>query len=329
MSNDAAREKYLVEIEHFEQAGRTMEAALGEVLKSVGMRGQVEVRAKTVGSFVKKIHINKYTDPWNQITDKLAGRVIVKTLDDLAKVRAAFEQQDPPFPLRWLEDKSEKANVGTLFYPGVHVQVQVPGAVTGDGEVIECELQIRTKAQDLWSVPSHELVYKGLIKPPKQTERRILRLSVLTEMFDEEVRMAMQEVAADPSYEFAVLLRAAEALYLTFVGEPGEDALSLEVLGIVAPALPEAERQKYPMTLKAFVDANKDKLADVFATYGVYSEFASQYAYWFFTQPEALVVLERVTTTPQALAEVVEGTEIKEVVKHLYAAWGVPMPEVT
>jgi len=38
------------------------------------------------------VHINKYTDPWNQITDKLGGRVIVKTLDDLAKVRAAFEQ---------------------------------------------------------------------------------------------------------------------------------------------------------------------------------------------------------------------------------------------
>jgi putative GTP pyrophosphokinase len=329
MSSDAAREKYLAEVQKFEQAGESMEAALEEVLKSLGVRGQVEVRAKTVGSFVKKIHINKYADPWNEITDKLGGRVIVKTLDDLAKVRAAFEQQDPPFPVLWLEDKSENANVGTLFYPGIHVQVQVPGAVTSDGEVIQCELQIRTKAQDLWSVPSHELVYKGLIRPPKQTERRILRLSVLTEMFDEEVRLAMQEVAADPRYELAGLLRASEALYLTFVAEPGEDALSLEVLRIVAPALPETERQDYPAALKAFVEANQEKLADVFATYGVYSGFASQYAYWLFTQPEALVVLERVSRTPQALAEAVEGTEIKEVVKHLYAAWGVPMPEVT
>jgi putative GTP pyrophosphokinase len=329
MSNDAARVKYIAEYEHFENAGATMEAALETLLRRLGVRGQVEVRAKTVGSFVKKIHINSYADPWNEITDKLGGRVIVKTLDDLARVRAAFEAENPPFPVLWLVDKSEEADVGTLFYPGVHVQLQVPGALTSDGELIQCELQIRTKAQDLWSVPSHELVYKGLIKPPKQTERRILRLSVLTEMFDEEVRLAMQEVAADPSYGLAVLLRASEALYLTFVAEPGEDELSLEVLDIVAPALPQQQPKDYADGLKAFVDGNKDKLTDVFATYGVYSEFASQYAYWLFSQPEALVVLERVNTAPQALAEAVDGSEIQDAVKHLYAAWGVSMPEVT
>lgn len=327
MSNDAAREKYLFEYEHFEKAGQTMEAALTALLMSLGVRGQVEVRAKTVGSFVKKIHINHYTDAWLEITDKLGGRVIVKTLDDLAKVRAAFEAEDPRFPVLWIEDKSEKADVGTLFYPGVHVQVKVPGSVTSDGEVIACELQIRTKAQDLWSVPSHELVYKGLIKPPKQTRRRILRLSVLTEMFDEEVRLAMQEVAADPSYELAVLLRASEALYLSFVAEPGEDELSLEVLRIISPALPPAEPE-YMGLLTAFVKANKHKLSELFATYGVYSDFASQYAYWLFSQPESLIVLERASSAPQALAEAVEESEIKDAVKHLFAAWGVSMPEV-
>lgn len=318
----------MAEFEHFERAGKTMEAALEELLKSLGVRGQVEVRAKSVGSFVKKIHIRKYTDPWVQITDKVGGRVIVKTLEDLAKVRSAFEARVTPFPVLSLVDKSAEAGVDTLFYPGIHVQVEVPGGVTGGGEAIQCELQIRTKAQDLWSVPSHELVYKGLIEPSRQAKRRILRLSVLTEMFDEEVRLAMQEIAADPSYELARLLRVTEALYLSFVAEPGEDELSLEVLRIVAAALPEAERPSYPATLKTFVDSNRHKLADLFATYGVYSEFASQYAYWLFTQPEALIVFERVNATPQALAEAVEATEIKEIVRHLYAAWGVSMPDV-
>ena len=216
----------------------------------------------------------------------------------------------------------------TLFYPGIHVQVEVPGASTSEGDKIQCEIQIRTKAQDLWSVPSHELVYKGLIEPSRQTKRRVLRLSVLTEMFDEEVGMAMREIAADQGYELTLLLRAAEALYLSFVAEPGEDELSLEVLRIVSAALPDAERPSYPARLKTFVESNRGKLAEVFATYGVYSEFASQYAYWLFTQPESLIVFERVSATPEALAEAVEATEIKEIVKHLYAAWGVSMPEV-
>lgn len=327
MSNDAAREQYLAEYQRFEQAGSSMEEALARLLLALGVRGQVEVRAKTVGSFVKKIHINRYTDPWRAITDKLGGRVIVKTLDDLDRVRQAFEADDPPFPVLWIEDKSEGADVGELFYPGVHVQVQVPGAHTSEGEVIECELQIRTKAQDLWSVPSHEVVYKGVIKPSKQTERRILRLSVLTEMFDEEVRLAMHEVAADPSYKHAVLLRASESLYLTFVAEPGEDELSLEVLRIIEPAMPD-DVADYPARLRQFVDINRDKLKNVFDTYGIYSDFASQHAYWLFGQPEALVVLERISSAPQTLAESVSESEIQDVVKHLFAAWGAPMPQV-
>lgn len=327
MGNDAARERYLAEYGHFEQAGSSMKEALGRLLSVLGIRARVEVRAKTVGSLVKKIQTNEYTDPWAEITDKLGGRVIVKTLDDLDRVKQAFEADDPPFRVLWIEDKSQKAEAGKLFYPGVHVQVEVPGAQTSDGEAIQCELQIRTKAQDLWSVPSHELVYKGVIKPSKRTERRILRLSVLTEMFDEEVRLAMQEVAADPSYKLAVLLRASEALFLTFVAEPGEDELSLEVLRIIESALPD-DVTEYAEKLKRFVDTNREKLVQLLAEYGIYSDFASQYAYWLFSQPEALVLFERISSAPQALAESVFGSEIWDAVKHLFAAWGAAMPHI-
>lgn len=327
-TNDAARERYIAEYSQLAKAGALVELSLESLLRDVGVRGSVEVRAKTVGSFVKKIHINNYTDPWVQITDKVGGRVIVKTLDDLDRVRAAFETPSPPFTVLWLEDKSDKADVGTLFYPGIHIQVVVSGSTTSDGEQIECEIQVRTKAQDLWSVPSHELVYKGVIEPSKATTRRVLRLSVLTEMFDEEVRLAMREVAADPRYELASLLRAAEALYLSFVAEPGEDELSLDVLRIVIDSIPTELRAQYPERLKAFVASHRDKLSELFGMYGVYSDFGSQYAYWLFGQPEALVVLERIQAAPQTLADAVAGSEIEDAVKHLYAAWGVSMPTV-
>jgi hypothetical protein len=135
------------------------------------------------------------------------------------------------------------------------------------------------------------------------------------------------EIAADPSYRLAVLLRASEALYLTFVAEPGEDELSLQVLRIIEPALPRYG-PGYGSELKAFVDANRSKLASTFTAYGVYSAFASQDAYWLFSQPESLIVFERITSAPQALAAAVCDSEIQDAVRHLFAAWGAPMPDV-
>jgi ppGpp synthetase/RelA/SpoT-type nucleotidyltranferase len=73
----------------------------------------------------------------------------VKTLDDLDRLHSLFEEQDPPYEVRWIKNKSAEGDVGELFYPGVHVQVVVDGAATADGEPIECEIQLRTKAQDL------------------------------------------------------------------------------------------------------------------------------------------------------------------------------------
>jgi ppGpp synthetase/RelA/SpoT-type nucleotidyltranferase len=327
-ANDAARDRYVRESEWFRSASRAMEQSLDDLLRSMGVRAHVEVREKTVGSFVKKIHLRKYTDPWAEVTDKLGGRVIVKTLDDLHRVCEVLLSEPPPFTVLWHEDKREEAKVDELYYPGVHVQVLVPGVTTSDGEPIECEIQVRTKAQDLWSVPSHELVYKGVIEPSRQTKRRILRLSVLTEMFDEEVRLAMREVATDPRYELALLLRSAESSYLTFVAEPGDDELSLEVLSIVVASVPAELRGTYADVLRQFVETQRVKLVDLFSTYGVYSDFASQYAYWLFSQPESLVVLERIEAAPQALAEAVSGSEIEDVVRHLFAAWGAPMPQV-
>lgn len=317
----------MAEHDRFAAAAEAMQARLDAFVREQGIRAAVEVRAKTVASFVKKVHTRSYEDPWVETTDKVGARVIVKTLDDLGRLRAALESTSE-FELLRIEDRSELANEDRLFYPGVHAQVVVPAATTSDGERIECEVQLRTKAQDLWSVPSHELLYKGVIEPSKATRRRVLRLSVLTEMFDEEVRLAMHEVASDARYELALLLREAEALYLTFVAEPGEDDLSLEVLSTVAEALPAEDRSGYPTTLRTFVDAHRAKLAEVFETYGVRSPFGAEYPYWLFSQPEAIIVLERIDRAPQALAEAVSSSEIRDAVRSLYAAWGSPMPEI-
>lgn len=324
---DQARVRYVSERPRFEAAEAVMREQLLTIQRIAGVRADTDVRAKTVSSFIKKLHLNraKYTDPWADITDKLGGRVIADTLAELAELRAVFA--DPtkcPVEVLRIEDKTEEAHEYLLYYPGVHVQVVVPNAVTSDQQPIECEVQLRTKAQDLWSVPSHKLIYKPIIEPSKRTRRRVLRLSVLVEIFDEEVEQAMKEVASLPGYEEMRLLRTAESLYLTFVAEPGDDNVSLEVLSGLKAAIPlDAD---YAEALASFVEDHKAKLEHLYDQYGAYSPWANEWAYWLASQPESVIILERIERAPMLLAGVVSGTELEPGVSQLFEIWGAAFP---
>jgi ppGpp synthetase/RelA/SpoT-type nucleotidyltranferase len=328
-SYDDARQRYVAEFSAFSAAAGSISDCLEQVARLAGVHAAIDAREKTVSSFIKKLHVKgaSYSDPWRDVTDKLGARVIVETLGDLAKVRAIFEDvaRCPVHVLR-IEDKSEEADEAILFYPGVHIQVEVPGVTTSDGESIECEIQLRTKAQDLWSVPSHKLIYKPVLDPESETKRRILRLSVLVEIFDEEVERAMTEVASMPGYAEARLLAAAESHYFTFVGEPGEHELSLEVLGHLSVVIRDRKIEDYPAALDEFVATHREKLALAYEQFGPYSDSASEGAYWLVSQPESIIVWHLIETAPMHLASIISGTDLVETVRQLYAIWGSAFP---
>ncbi|WP_051246378.1 hypothetical protein [Nocardioides halotolerans] len=332
MTPDQARQRFAEEHPRYAEAALAIEALLRAWCTELRVGAVVDAREKGVGSFVKKIFLNDYIDPWREITDKVGARIIVENTRDLERLRAALEQDESAraFAAHEIVDKSEEASEDRLHYPGIHAQIAVPGVTTSDGQPIEAELQLRTRAQDLWAVVSHKLDYKGAVKPARHTRRRILRLSVLTEMFDQEVGTAMKELAADPAYEVARYLQVVEAEYLRFVAEPGNDLLSLEVLEVLlgAPAdLPPPEA--YGASLREFASLHHDKLQDVYDTYGAHTEWAQEPAYWLFSQPESMMTFHLVESAPMALASVVWGTQIERVVERLYWAWGRAMPGPT
>ena len=235
MTPDQARQRFADEHDQFADAASTLQEALAGWCRELHVPAEISAREKSIGSFVKKIFLNGYRDPWREITDKVGARIIVENMHELVRLRTALECNEPAtlFAAREIVDKSEEASADRLHYPGVHAQLTVLSATTSDGLPIEAELQLRTRAQDLWAVVSHKLDYKGAVRPGRATRRRILRLSVLTEMFDQEVGTAMDELRADPAYEVARYLQAVEAEYLQFVAEPGNDLLSLEVIDVL------------------------------------------------------------------------------------------------
>lgn len=316
-----ARKRYLAERERFAAAAAAMKELLTGVCQRAGVLARIEAREKTPASFVKKIHQKGYEEPWAQMTDKVGARVIAETRTDLSKIIVELRRTEA-LTILTEEDKRATADPGTLFYPGVHMQVVVPDRRTAQDEPIECEVQLRTKAEDLWSVPSHKLLYKAPVEPSREAARRVWRLSVLVEMFDEEVERAMTEAAASPGYRDAVLARIAESLYFTFVSEPGEELLTLDVVEIVGRALAQDERDDYERLLSTFVESHRSKLTRIYADYGCYSAFAEEADYWLFTQPESLIVFERIENRPMLLREVTQDTEIAYAITPLFQAWG-------
>jgi ppGpp synthetase/RelA/SpoT-type nucleotidyltranferase len=324
MESDAkvAWERYRNEHPIFVAAAQQMKAELSSLARQRGLRVDVDARAKDVSSFAKKLRSKGYARPWEQVTDKVGARVIVESLSDLERMIEAVRTS--PLDVKSVEDKSETAQPNELFYPGVHIQVGVPRARDGRGGTIECEVQVRTKAQDLWSVPSHKLTYKSVVDPSRQTVRRIMRLSTLVELFDEEVAQAMKEVESMPVYASARLLRLAEGKFLTFVGEPGDDDLSLESLSIVANAIPTSELPDYDATMNSFTTENYDRLRELYDRYGPGGSAGDDWDNWLMSQPESLIIFERIANRQRLLRSVVEGTEVESAVRFLYDLWGTP-----
>ncbi|SDO66893.1 ppGpp synthetase catalytic domain-containing protein (RelA/SpoT-type nucleotidyltranferase) [Nakamurella panacisegetis] len=321
-TKDAARERYIAEHDSFVEAAESMRVILQSVCQAARCpKAQINVRAKAVGSFVKKLR--KYGDDcWEKMTDKVGAQIVPKTLREVNALRLLLETGSHGLVHRYTIDKAADEDPRTLYYSGVHIQVLVPVITTSDGEAIECEIQLRSAALDLWASLEHGLIYKPIVAPSRQVARKMARLSVLVEMFDEEVDMAMTEIESDPRYADALLLRTAETYYHTFVSEPGDETLSLDVLHAIRGAFVVGELDEYATTLADFVEDSRTHIAEIYDQFGIGTTYSEQFSYFLFTQPESIIVLERVANRPMLLASAVRGSELANAVDRLATAWG-------
>lgn len=106
----------------------------------------ISVRAKDVASFAKKILTKNYADPWVKITDKIGARVVVDEPGDSRRIldalpAAGIELVGP------IDDKLLERPANELGYLGRHVQITTPALIDRRGLVVECELQVQTRAR--------------------------------------------------------------------------------------------------------------------------------------------------------------------------------------
>lgn len=280
-------------------------------------------RVKTARSLIRKLR-EKPENPraWDSIRDKVGIRVICATKRDCRALDKALQA-------RWtlLERKLKTGKPDRMFYPGIHLIVQNPAIRDQDGELIPCEVQIRTRAQDAWSVVSHKLLYKGVVTPPPRMRRVINRLTVVVEMFDDDVARMFKKRQELPLYATAVALEATEGQYERVTGDPSDGSNDLSIIGVLLGAYDEAERPRFAELIATYSRRNRRELSELIRAHLPTAAAYVDSRDWLFSQPEVISVLERAASRPHLLANAIRDSDLNEIVRKTCISAGTRLPE--
>ena len=295
---EAAVARYASELPLFERVARTVKSEISAVANAESVSCTYSARAKDLRSFHKKIIEKKYTAPWEQVTDKAGVRVIAECPRDVDRMHDLILQK---FGGRVLgvEDKRFTARPESFGYSGVHLQVET----TIDGVARECEVQLRTGAQDLWSVMSHRLLYKPFVQLPNEMQHAAYRLGALVELFDEEVQRLIERETISRDDPALRLVSLAEGAFLTVAHSPSNRTLSLQFVQPIIEAFTSEEILHYDSLLDAFMRAEGAALKDLYAEYGPHSAVAYLPEYILFGQAESILLIERLSSQPHRLSD--------------------------
>lgn len=297
----------------------TYQDLVKKIVKQVAGEHYVTSRVKSARSLIRKLS----KDPsavreWASITDKVGVRVICSTKRDCKAARQALESYE------WAQCETEKKTgaVDRLFYAGVHLTVHDGVATDSVSGPILCEIQLRTRSQDAWSVVSHKLLYKGMVDPPYRVQRVIHRLAAVVEIFDDEVQRMFKKRERMPAYELARAVEYLDDRFEAVLGEPGGAPTDLSIISVLWNAYTAEERLRFAELIDDYIQRTPELRTCV------QSHQPDNDAYidgrdWLWTQPEVLAVLERAGSREALLAHAISGTDLEEVVRKTCDSIGV------
>ena len=155
----------------------------------------IQSRSKTITSFAEKIYRKKtkYSDPFKEITDLCACRIILSTINDVDLVCKLIKKTFIVIP-EHSEDKLELLSFAEFGYLSRHfivkldrdyskfTSLEIPDELYG----IAIEIQIRTILQHAWAQIQHDAEYKGNFDLPSSVLRKFYRTSAVLENTDHD-----------------------------------------------------------------------------------------------------------------------------------------------
>jgi len=293
-------------------------------IKRKGIHCQIEKRIKNVDSFLKKILRKEYKTPLTEIRDQIGLRVITHYQHEFDKVKEIVYEE---FEVHHHEDKLNSLKFDQLGYLGLHYEVSLQ---KNENELIKdynehiFELQIHTKAQNLWANVSHQLLYKSFSPPSPEIQRSIYRLVALIEIFDKEVNTAQNAIINQTGFPEVKLLTHLESCFHLFTWNEFDKEFSINNLSSLKKLLKDEEIDNFENLIEAFSSENHTKLANLFSQYS--DDKRDSYDRLMLFQPESLLIFERLEMDKFKLQELWGSFLPLELLEFLANIWGIQLP---
>ena len=203
------KNKYTEELERYKDFTKRLYDLLKELIGEKRIKtSQIEKRTKTINSFVEKIKRKsyQYDNPLKEITDLSGIRTITFYKEDSDKISDLIEEQFL-IDLKNSDDKTKIIDIDKFGYQSIHyvVSLSKERATLLEWKIFEnlkAEIQIRTVLQHAWASISHKLSYKTPSEIPKESRRKLSRLSALLELADDEFsRLQKMSIKVDNKYK--------------------------------------------------------------------------------------------------------------------------------
>ncbi|MHB1416062.1 MAG: GTP pyrophosphokinase [Chloroflexota bacterium] len=305
----------------YEQLATNVVAELGSLLGARGVGCEISWRVKSLDSFLRKAVRKQYADPIGQ-TDDLAGvRVLLLYKTDLPRV---LECIDAAFDVVERVDLNDRLRKNPIGYQGVHRVVRLrTSEAPGEGNPLlelRCEIQVQTRAQNVWCEAQHDLVYHDPsdAQIPDQIDRANNRLTVLMELFDDEMCRIRGEVLAIEGMKEAQVLVHLEHHFYPLARRSYDKGLSVAVVRALLPLLEGQTVDQIGADLDGFVSGRRAKLEYVFDEH----RKDDRPEVLFLFQPEALLILALFERDRFRLQDVWEGLFPREFLEGLLNVWG-------
>ncbi|WP_235045688.1 RelA/SpoT domain-containing protein [Curtobacterium flaccumfaciens] len=301
----------------------TYERDLKEVVSPLLSDYVVSGRVKTARSLIRKARADP-SNPrsWTSIQDKIGLRIVCSTKEDVRTADGLIQRG----PWHIVERTVKRGKHDQLFYPGIHFILSAASVVDDKEELILAEVQLRTRAQDAWSVVSHKLLYKGLVKPPGKMRRVIDRLTVLVELFDDEVQRMIRKRRKLPMYRPALALEALEQEYEDLSGEITPPSADVVLMNLLLSAYPSGADPVEDLVHK-FCESNRSRISLLLKQRAPEAADYVDSRDWLYSQPEILAVLERAESKPYLLANAIANTDFEDVIRKACVSAGVVLPQ--
>ena len=302
------------------EALKVYKKAVKRIVRPTAGEHYVTGRVKAKRSLIRKL--SKDGDgsrrSWDQITDKVGIRVVCSTKRERDATAKALER----YGWESCDREDKRPGEQQLQYSGIHLTVSDGRQRDAAGGAILCEIQVRTRAQDAWSVVSHKLTYKGVVALPSKFKRVVWRATVLTEIFDDDIQRMFKKRESLPAYDVARAVEYLDQEFETLLGEPGGEVQDLDIMNVLWNAYTPEERGRFTELIDEFLDTETDLrrvILDHQPGQGAYLDSHD----WLYTQPEVLAVLERGKRNEHMLLHAVENTDLDQIVVRTCDAYGI------